>query len=123
VLLQEQIERKPEAAPGETAGAAMTGRATVGKYFGARFALVEVLGVDGFAGQRGKGAKCENEREAMPLRSLPQRKCRRHLHPAIILRRDRANSVMVNPGSLNARSERGYGERLSKRRQRTVLGC
>src|SRR5207247_10269988 len=94
VLLQEQIEGEPEAAPGKTAGAAMTGRATVGKYFGGRFALVEVLRVDSFAGQPGNGAKDESKDEAMAPRSLPQRKCRRHLHPAIILRRDRANSAM-----------------------------
>jgi hypothetical protein len=51
----------------------------------------------------------------MPLPSLPQRKCRRHLHPAIILCRDRANPA--TQVASNPRSERGYGERLSKRRQ------
>jgi hypothetical protein len=100
VLLQEQIEGEPEAAPCQTAGAAMTGRATVGKYPGGRFAFVQILCVDGLAGQRGNGAKCENERETMPPQSLPQYGCRRQLHPAIILRRDRANSAMVNPGCL-----------------------
>jgi hypothetical protein len=54
--------------------------------------------VDGVGRDRSKGAKREGDDEKMPLQSPPPRELRRHLHPAIILRRDRANSVMVNPG-------------------------
>jgi len=99
MLLQEQIEREPEPALGETAGAAVTGRAIVGKHPGGRFAFVEILRVDGAGCDRGKDAKGETNDEKMPIQSLSPREFRRH-HPAIILRRDRANSAMVNPGRL-----------------------
>jgi hypothetical protein len=99
VLLQEQIEREPEAALGETAGAAVTARAIIGKYPGGRFARVEVLGVDGSAGERGEGTKREDKRETMRPQSLPQRKYRHH-HSTITFHRARPNSVMVDPGRL-----------------------
>ena len=43
MFLQKQIEREVEAALGEPARAAMAGRATFGKQFWRRFALIEIL--------------------------------------------------------------------------------
>jgi hypothetical protein len=59
VLLQEQEQRKPEAALGKTACAAMTCRATVCKQPGGRFALVDILSVRPAADQYSNGAKHE----------------------------------------------------------------
>jgi len=57
VVFQEKIEREFEAALGETTGAAMTGRATVSKQLGGRFALIDILCVCRRAGQRDDDAK------------------------------------------------------------------
>jgi hypothetical protein len=45
MLFQEQEERETEAAPGKTACAAMTCRATIRKQPRGRFALIEILSV------------------------------------------------------------------------------
>jgi hypothetical protein len=59
VLLQEQEERKTEAALGKTACAVMTSRATVRKQLVGRFALIEILSVCRTANQHGNYAKGE----------------------------------------------------------------
>ena len=96
MLLQEQIKGDPEAALGKTAGAAMTTRAIVRKHPGCRFAFVDILRMDGFAGQPGNGAQGENEREHMPPRS-PARRDLGHYRDPVILRHDRADPVMLPP--------------------------
>ena len=57
MLFQEKVEREFEAALSETAGAAMTRRATVRKQLGGRFALIEILCGCRCAGQHGDDAK------------------------------------------------------------------
>ena len=61
VVFQEKIEREFEAAPGETAGAAMTRSTTVSKQLGGRFALIEILCVCRCAGQHGDDAKSDTK--------------------------------------------------------------
>jgi hypothetical protein len=63
MLLQEHEERGTEAALGETAGAAMTGRATIRKQPRGRFALIEILSVCCSPGEHINGA----EHEQTPL--------------------------------------------------------
>jgi hypothetical protein len=72
MLLQERIKREPEPAFGETARAAMTARTIVRKHPGHRFAVVEILGVNLPAGERGKYGESETERESMPSRPRVQ---------------------------------------------------
>jgi hypothetical protein len=86
VLLQEQEERKTEAALGKTACAAMTCRATIRKQLGGRFALIEILSVCRAADQHRNCAKGEQTAPQF----LQQHKFRRYLHAAVVLRRNRA---------------------------------
>jgi hypothetical protein len=80
VLLQEQIERKPEAALGKTACAAMACRATIGKQPGGRFALIDILSLCPTADQHGD---CAKGKQTAP-QLLQRHDFRHHLHaPAL----------------------------------------
>jgi hypothetical protein len=57
MVFQEQEQRGTEAALGETAGAAMTCRATISKQLHGRFALIEILGMCRGADERINGAE------------------------------------------------------------------
>ena len=92
MLLQEQVERKPEAALGETARAAVTCRATIRKQLGGRFALIDILSMCRSADQHGNCA--EDEQTAPPL--LQRHKFRRYLHAPVALRRNKTALVMSN---------------------------
>ena len=59
MVLQEQEQRQAEAALGKAARAAMTGRATIRKQPGSRFALIEILAVCRAADQDQNGDKGE----------------------------------------------------------------
>jgi len=84
VLLQEQEQRKSEAALGKTACAAMTCRATVRKQLGGRFALIEILSVRPAADQH---RHCANGEQTAPQF--------RYLHAPVALRRNRTALVML----------------------------
>jgi hypothetical protein len=58
VLLQEEEERKTKSPFGKPARVVMTRRATVRKQLGARFALIEILGMS-HADQRSNGSDNE----------------------------------------------------------------
>jgi len=59
MLLQEYEERRTEAALGEPAGTAMTGRAAIRKQPRGRFALIEILSVCRSTGEHINGAEHE----------------------------------------------------------------
>jgi hypothetical protein len=59
MVFQKRVQRETEAAFGEAAWAAMAGRAAIGEQPRCRFALIEILGLGGRAGQRNHRA--ENE--------------------------------------------------------------
>ena len=54
MLLQVKVERKPEAALGKPAWAAMTCRATIRKQPGRRFALIDILSLRPASSERGE---------------------------------------------------------------------
>lgn len=72
MLPQEQVERETEAAPGETACAAMTCRATVREQPRGRFALIKILGVCRSAAEQINGSEGEQKAPQFSLRHEPR---------------------------------------------------
>jgi hypothetical protein len=66
VLLQEHVQRQPEAAFGKTARVMVTCRATVGEQPGGRFALIDILRLRRSAGQHDNRAKGEEAEPRFP---------------------------------------------------------
>src|SRR5277367_4090569 len=79
VILQEQVQCEAEAALGKTACAAMTGRATIRKQPGRRFARIEVLGARWAADQQRNDAKDEDKGKEKGERTAPQPRDLRHM--------------------------------------------
>src|SRR5260370_41434800 len=68
----------------------MTGRATIRKQLGARFALIEILSLRRTGDQHRNHAS----REQTAPQSLARHKCRCYMHAAVVLRRNRVALVM-----------------------------
>jgi len=72
MVLQEQEQRRAEAALGETSRAAMTGHATIRKQPRARFALIEILSVCHSPEEQIRGAENEKTPPQSWLRHKPR---------------------------------------------------
>ena len=84
MVLQKQKQGGTEAAPGQTAGAAMTGRATIRKQTHCRFALINILTVCRSAEKRINSS--EDEQTAAQF-FLSRHELRWSSHVAVVLHR------------------------------------